>query len=117
MRLFKKKSKPPTTVEAFAHPRPGMRFHEMYSYWMYVLLVTDQGRVIVRTFSGHPANPVRETNKIKTFLSIEAFQDEWRYKYAPQAGYSVMYCDDKAFAAMKKELMVSAEDLERGYVI
>lgn len=104
------------TIKAFKNPKPGMRFHEMYSCWMYILVISDEGLVTVRTFSGHPANPYRETNKIKTFGSIKEFQEAYTYKSSPQLGYTMDYCDDLAFERMAKEIMVTAADIERGYV-
>lgn len=102
------------TIEAFENPRPGMRFHEMYSYWVYILLISDEGLVTIRTFSGHPANPYRETSKIRTFGSVQAFQAEFRRN---TGDYGLFYCDDKAFERMKDEVMVTAEDIERGYTL
>lgn len=104
------------TVKAFAKPKPGMRFHEMYSFWMYILLVSPEGIVTVRTFSGHPKNPYRETNKVITYGSIKEFQQAWTYSGSSELGYTIDYCDDLGFDRMAKEIMVTAEDIERGYV-
>lgn len=104
------------TVKAFKNPKPGMRFHEMFSFWLYILTISPEGLITVRTFSGHPANPYRETNKIITYGSLTEFQDAWRYKSDPKLGYTIMYCDDLGFEKMKAEVMVTAEDIERGYI-
>lgn len=105
------------TANAFNNPKRGMRFHEMYSFWVYVLIVSPEGIITVRTFSGHPANPYRETNKVITYGSLKEFQEAYRYKSNPNLGYWVSYIDDLAFARMPLEEMVDAADLERGYTL
>lgn len=100
------------TVRAFKNPKPGMRFHEMYSSWVYVL-ARPLGMVVVRTFSGHPANPVKETIKYETYATAEQFREHYAYSSIP--GYSVDYCDDLAFEKMEKEEIVTQHELEQGY--
>ena len=57
------------TAEAFADPRPGDRFHEMLSYWMYVVAVNDTH---VEIASGNP--PIRFPGQAKReLLTREAF--------------------------------------------
>ena len=68
------------TANAFWEPKPGMLFHEAYSYWMYVVDVTDDVVTILQ--SGAPC----------TFPdgdSIEAWRgtvDELHEKYAYKGG-------------------------------
>lgn len=100
------------TVDAFNKPKAGMRFHEMYTHWVYVL-ATPFGMVITRTFSGHPANPCKETIKYNSYLTVAAFQKAYRYDTIP--GYWVRYCDNKAFSRMKEEVIVTEEELHPWY--
>jgi hypothetical protein len=86
------------TANAVKHPRAGMRFHEMYSYWYYVLAVLPRGGIWVRRFGGHPANPEIENIKFVVYPTLLDFQNAVRY---------ALYCDDKAFQCIEKEEIIS----------
>jgi len=73
------------TAEAFSDPKVGDRFHEMYSYWVYVIGI--DGEQITTFESGHL--PVRHpaAGKYRTYPSHEAFRTHFAYDTIP--GYWV----------------------------
>lgn len=77
------------TTEAFAEPRVGDRFHEMYSCWFYVIAVEPQGRVAVMSGIG-PCTLPRDGD-----LRIFSNHDEYReyFGYKGIAGYWVMLAE------------------------
>jgi hypothetical protein len=101
------------TEKAFAKPKAGMRFHEMFSAWVYII-ARPIGMVVVRTFGGHPANPLKSSIQYKVFPTAEAFRKA--YSYDTQPGYTMEYCDDKAFDRMKKERAVTDKEFHQGYL-
>jgi hypothetical protein len=90
------------TAKAIESPKAGMRFHEMYSYWCYVLAVLPGGGAITRDFGGHPANPPSDKLGYHTFRTPEEFKAHVKYLF---------YCDMNAFKAIEKERVVSAAEL------
>lgn len=90
------------TEKALKTPRAGMRFHEMFSAWAYILNVDESGNSMVRTFSGHPSNPIAESVSFYRYHSLQELRDSLKY-------YS--YCDDNAFERMKTEFWVSQTEL------
>jgi hypothetical protein len=115
MRAFQGGNVPddPRTIQAFEHPLPGMRFSEMYNFWVYVLSISSKGAVSIRTFSGHPANPGIESIKYETYDSVKEFQK--RFKYGTLDGYYVRYCDDLAFERLAQERPATTEELNATY--
>ena len=89
------------TVEAMSHPKVGMRFSEMLSYWVYVVAVLPGGGVITRSFSGHPANPPADCIKYET-LSAFAFAKLLE---------GMLYCDSKGLKSIKNEIYCTSKDL------
>jgi len=91
------------TAEAFADPKPGDRFHEMYSWWVVVVAVDDDG---IKTMSGSgPTNltrgqfhdgeivePFPERAMVRWFSTAGAFRAAHRYS-SGISGYSVMLAD------------------------
>lgn len=63
------------TREALADLRSGDRFCEMYSWWVYVLLI-DKGEIFAWIGSGHPSEfPDGSHNgEYKIFKSLEEFK-------------------------------------------
>ncbi len=80
------------TREHFANPVMGDRFHEMFSFWIIVLYVTDDGGVMTWEYSDHGSR--WESGKNKFYQSIDAFGEAFHYKSAAVDGYSVLYCDN-----------------------
>lgn len=74
------------TAEAFDNPQTGDRFHEMYSYWVYVIGI--DGEKITTFESGyHPSqHPAR--GKCHTYPSHEDYRAYFAYGTIP--GYWVM---------------------------
>ena len=91
------------TIAAFEDPQVGDRFHEMFSFWVYVLHVGE--RVIVAEGSGHPSwfpdlydgsvSPAqRPPLRIRIFDTPDDFRAQYRYKTAALADkYMVLLCD------------------------
>lgn len=91
------------TAVAFDDPRPGDRFHEMFSWWVIVVEVED-GRVSALEGPG-PLNwergrlqgggelvePFQERAQVREFASVEAFKAAYAYGTIP--GYSVVLAD------------------------
>lgn len=88
------------TAEAFADPKPGDRFHEMYSFWMVVVSVGADG-VKVMAGSG-PTNIVRgqfpdgeivepfaERARVRWFATA----DDFRAAYRNTAGWTLTLSD------------------------
>lgn len=79
------------TAKHFDNPQVGDRFHEMYSFWVHVVLVT-RNRVIVEEYS--PPCSIPRDAKVRVFGSHDEFREAYGYKTQP--GSWVYYCDDKA---------------------
>lgn len=77
------------TAEAFDDPQPGDRFHEMVSFWMYVLAVDDDGRV--HTLCASPPCNVPDDGRIEVFDNAEDYRAFWAYGSIP--GYTVSLAD------------------------
>lgn len=77
------------TAQAFADPRPGDRFHEMFSFWMYVVAVEPDGRVAVLTAS--PPCSLPGDGKIEIYPTHDAYRAYWAYESIP--GYSISLGD------------------------
>ena len=65
------------TLEAMRDPRPGDRFHEMYSFYVYVVAVENDQ---VTTIEGSPPCTFPNEGKIKS-LSREAFYKRFAYAH------------------------------------
>lgn len=81
------------TAMHFTDPQPGDRFHEVFSHWVYVVEVTDRGRVVTHEFGAHPsayrAGAAHYTREV--YFSRESFARYHRYGTRP--GYWMTYCD------------------------
>jgi hypothetical protein len=91
------------TEKALKNLKPGMRFSEMLSWWVYVLCIHENA-VMIRCHSGHPSNPIGETVEYRRLKSPEALK-----KFIKKN--DLYYCDDEAFKRMKEEIMVTTEEL------
>lgn len=72
------------TEQAFAKPQVGDRFHEMYSIWMYVVEIEDDGHIV--TAHGH-SFPQEAT--FLRFASADALRAHWRYMLLASRGEDV----------------------------
>lgn len=77
------------TAAAFDDPQPGDRFHEMCSFWMYVVAVEPDGRVAVLTAS--PPCTLPRDGKLKIHPSRDAYRAHWAYGSIP--GYAIRLAD------------------------
>lgn len=91
------------TAEAFAGPRPGDRFHEMYSWWVVVVTVGPDG---VKTMSaGGPTNvtrgrfpdgeivePFPDRATVRWFATADDFRAAFGYRPG-HPGYTIMLAD------------------------
>ncbi len=75
------------TAEAMFNPQVGDRFHEFFSFWVYVLKRTDREITIMEASS--PCELPRDGRIWKG--TIEQFR--LRYAYKGILGYFVMLCD------------------------
>lgn len=75
------------TAEAMFNPQVGDRFHEFFSFWVYVLKRTDREITIMEASS--PCELPKDGKVWKG--SIEQFRV--RYAYKGILGYSVLLCD------------------------
>lgn len=62
------------TLEHFCDPRPGDRFHEMYSFWIHVLSVEKDGPIKVEEFKGG------QEGKPRVFANWQEWRDAYSYK-------------------------------------
>jgi hypothetical protein len=90
------------TAEAFSDPKPGDRFHEMFSGWMVVLSADAAGVKVMMGFGptnltrgrfpdGEIVEPFAERAKVYWYATAEDFRDAFRYDTIP--GYSMMLAD------------------------
>jgi hypothetical protein len=73
------------TAEAFDDPQVGDRFHEMCSFWMYVLAVEPDGRIAVMHAS--PPCTVPDDGKVVAYASHDEYRKAYAYGSIP--GYSM----------------------------
>lgn len=77
------------TAEAFADPRPGDRFHEMYSWWMVVVTVAADGVKVMagsgptnltrgRFPDGEMVEPFAERAQVRWFATADDFRAAYR---------------------------------------
>ncbi len=78
------------TVAAFSDPKPGDRFHEMYSFWMYVLEVAPDGGEVV-AMHAHPPCTLPGDGLLKVYASAAEFREAYAYKSIP--GYTCRLAD------------------------
>ncbi len=90
-------------AEAAVDPKVGMGFHEMYSYWVFVIAATDATVQVVRG-SGHPTH-FPECGQAQVVSRAE-FPEYVRYAYIADREYSV-----DGWAARAEGIKV--EELER----
>lgn len=69
------------TSEAFDDPRVGDRFHELYSFWVYVVHVDGE---YVATVEASPPCDLPTGGKLRHFPSREAFRAAYRYETNPR---------------------------------
>jgi hypothetical protein len=74
------------TIEALKNPRVGDRFHEMYSFWMYVLAVTPE---TVTFITASPPCTFPDDGKIET-LSRNEFVKKFTYQSIPGKSYMML---------------------------
>jgi hypothetical protein len=79
------------TVDHFDNPIVGDRFHEMYSFWVHVVLITAE-KVIVEEYC--PPCSVPKDAKVRIFNSRDEFRAA--YSYTSIQGSFLYYCDNKA---------------------
>lgn len=66
------------TAHAFWEPKVGMLFHEMYSYWLYVVDVN--GDIVTTLESGAPCT-FPDGDSVKVWRgTVEEFSERWAYK-------------------------------------
>lgn len=91
------------TAEAFADPRPGDRFQEMYSWWVVVVTVGPEGVKVMR--GGGPTNitrgrfpdgeivePFPDRAEVCWYATADDFRAAYGYR-SGHPGYSVMLAD------------------------
>lgn len=76
------------TREAMEDPRPGDRYQEMYSFWVYVVAVEGER---VATLEASPPCTVPRDGKLREFETREAFRAAYSYGSIP--GYWVTLAD------------------------
>lgn len=64
------------TREAFDDPRPGDRFQEMYTFWLYVV---DVGESSVTTMQCAAPCTFPDDAKVVVHATREEFRQEWKY--------------------------------------
>jgi hypothetical protein len=74
------------THKAMDDPRPGDRYQEMYSFWMYVVAVRDDGAIIVAEGSSPVTFPQQAT--FRCFRDADAFRKHYSYN-SNVSGYFV----------------------------
>jgi hypothetical protein len=65
------------TNEAMDDPRPGDRYQEMYSFWMYVVAVRSDGAIIVA--EGSPPVTFPQQATFRGFGNADAFRRHYSY--------------------------------------
>ena len=75
------------TAEAFENPQVGDRFTEMYTFWMYVVEITD-GKIVTMECNGPATMPDDGKVRVQTL-------DEYRKRFAYESipGYWVRLVD------------------------
>lgn len=75
------------TIEAFATPQVGDVFHEMYSFWMFVVKIWEE-QITVHQWGGHPRDPrMLDEARTVTYLTHEDYRKAYAYNTIP--GYTV----------------------------
>jgi hypothetical protein len=91
------------TAEAFADPRPGDRFTEMFSWWLVVVSVGPEGVKVMsgsgptnlergRFSDGEIVEPFPERAEVCWYATAEDFRADWAYG-GSVPGYSVLLID------------------------
>lgn len=80
------------TANAFADPKPGMRFTEMFAFWVHVVEVRDDGTVVVEEYSP-PCKVPDDARRIR-FRCVGHFREKYAYQTRP--GYWVTFVGDGA---------------------
>lgn len=75
------------TEQAFADPQVGDRFHEMYSYWIYIVARVGKWVCIMEA---HPPCTLPNDGKV-SWSTVSEFQNRFAYKSIP--GYCVRLSD------------------------
>ena len=79
------------TAAAFEDPQPGDRFHEMFSFWVYVV-ARRGGAIFTHEFCGHPSGYADDAVAVtERIYSLSGFAAAFRYTTGPS--YSMRYCD------------------------
>jgi hypothetical protein len=69
------------TDEAFAQPRPGDIFHEMWSFWVVVVYVDDDHVVVME---GHPPCTLPRDGKLRGFETHDDYRKTYSYGTIPR---------------------------------
>lgn len=75
------------TERRFADPRPGDAFHEMFSFWMIVDDVLEDGRIACRTTGSGPDGPAWVK---RMYSSADEFRRDYAYG-GNYPGYTVIF--------------------------
>jgi hypothetical protein len=92
------------TAVAMADPRPGDRYHEMYSFWVYVLTVDDGVTVI--ECGGHPSH-IGDRGSLRRFVDHDQFRAAYQYK-SDLPGYWVRL-SERDMAALAEKFLPEIE--------
>lgn len=93
------------TAAAMGDPRLGDRFHDMYTFWVYIV---DLGSESVTTYevSGHPSTFPDVGGRLRVFPNRAEFRKSYQYGSIP--GYWVTLCDrDKDVSGWVQRLMAN----------
>ena len=80
------------TMEAINHPRPGDRFHEMYSFWIIVTGVTDKQVVY---WKGNPPCTFPTKNVSRHVSSREKYRKSMVYDSMPDTPTMMLAARDE----------------------
>lgn len=86
------------TLEHFENPLKGDRFHEMYSFWVYVWDILSDGTII--THEASPPCELPKDAKIVSYPNKEAFRKRFEYQSPKLKGkFSVQWCNTSDYHA------------------
>lgn len=77
------------TKQAFAAPQVGDRFHEMFSFWMFIVAI-EGDEIIVMTAT--PPCTFPRDGRVERYPCVHAFRAAWSYSY-DSAKYTVLLAD------------------------
>lgn len=85
------------TLDHMTNPQPGDRFHEMYSFWVYVWAIQSDGTIIT-----HEANPPCELPEdaiVKQYKNAAEFAKRFAYGPHMPGKFWVKFCDTSDYHA------------------